>query len=63
VPLRKQRAIVSRMTLCRSDIANATVAVLIIIPMHEAAGPLPCDCNRRSKNPSLKRPGRPVAPE
>ena len=31
----------SGMTLCRSDIANATMTVLMIIPVDKAIGPLP----------------------
>jgi hypothetical protein len=37
----KQRAIMPTMMLCRSDIADAAVAVLIITSVQEAAGPLP----------------------
>src|SRR3954462_375261 len=41
VPLRKQRSIVPSMTLSRCDIADPAMPVLMIVPVHEATGPLP----------------------
>lgn len=41
MPLREQRTIVSSMTLRWSDIADATMAVLMIIPVDKEACPLP----------------------
>src|SRR5215469_5045991 len=38
---RQHAAILTGMTLPRRDIANATVAMLVVVPVHEACCPLP----------------------
>ena len=36
----KQRLVLTCMTLCRRDVADAAVVVLVVVPVHEAGGPL-----------------------
>lgn len=35
-------AVVADMALGRGDVADAAVAVLVVVPVHEGGGPLPC---------------------
>src|SRR3954468_10003774 len=36
----KQRPVLSGMTLCRRDVADAAVPMLMVVPVHEVCGPL-----------------------
>src|SRR5918912_2327622 len=37
----EQRTILPGMALCRRDVADGTVMVLMVVPVHEGRGPLP----------------------
>lgn len=40
MPSRKDRDVVAFMALCRADVADAAVPVIVVVPMHELARPL-----------------------
>src|ERR1700761_5484107 len=53
----EQRRILPGMTLCRRDIADAAVAVLMVVPVHEVSGPPPGSIE---VGKALRREGRAI---
>src|SRR4051794_30375697 len=52
----QQRPVLSDMALCRRDVANAAVTVLVVVPMREVRGPT-AGRGRGRQSPWAGRPG------